>query len=84
MNINYNYLTTVFGSILIQIYVFLVLCTIFHFDIEKFISKNLQIYNFLHVHLGENTSKYCSRIYVVQGHATFFLSLPSMSQYYKL
>ena len=37
---NYNYLTTIFRSILTQICVFLVLFTIFHFDLEKFISKN--------------------------------------------
>ena len=41
MNMNYNYLTTIFRGILTRIYVFLVLFTIFHFDLEKFISKIL-------------------------------------------
>ena len=36
------------------------LFTIFHFDLENF------------VHLGENTSKYCSWIIVVHVHATEF------------
>ena len=40
MNMNYNYLTTIFRSIFTQIYAFLVLFTIFHFDLEKFISEN--------------------------------------------
>ena len=34
-----NYPTTIFRSILTQIYVFLVLFTIFHFDLEKVIIK---------------------------------------------
>ena len=54
MNMNYNYLTTIFRSILTQIYVFLVLFTIFHFDLEKLISKNCK-YTFFHqkfLHLG--------------------------------
>ena len=45
MNMNYNYLTTIFRSILTQIHVFLVLITIFHFDLEKFISKIVNIVN---------------------------------------
>ena len=40
MNKNYSYPTTIWESILTQIYVFLVLFTIFTFDLEKCISKN--------------------------------------------
>ena len=74
MNMNYNYLTTVYRSILTQIYVFLVLFTIFYFDLEKFISKNCKYIFFYQkfVHFGENTSTYCSQIIVVQVHTTFF------------
>ena len=68
---DYNYLTTIYRSILSQIYVFLVLFTIFHFDLKKFISKNCKYIFFLQkfVQLGENTSICCSRIIV---HSTFF------------
>ena len=63
-------LTTIFRSILTQIYIFLVLFTIFHFDLE--ISQNCKYLLFYQkfVHLGENTSNYCSRIIVVDVHAT--------------
>ena len=62
MNMNCNYLTTIFRSFLTKIYVFLVLFIIFHFDLEKFLSKNCKYIFFCQkfVHLGENTSKYCS------------------------
>ena len=41
MNMNYKFLTAIFRIILTQIYyVFLVLFTVFQFDLEKFISKN--------------------------------------------
>ena len=75
MNKNYNYLTTIFRSILTQIYVFPVLFTIFHFDPKRFINKNCKKYMFFYqkVHLGENTSKYCSRMIIVHVHATVFL-----------
>ena len=55
MNMNYNYLTTLFRSILTQIYVILVLFKKFHFDLEKFKSKNCK-FIFLYqkfVHLGK-------------------------------
>ena len=50
----------------------------FHFDLEKFAGKNCKYIFFYQksVHLGENTSKYCSMIIVVHVHATvcfFFL-----------
>ena len=72
MSMNYYYLTAIFRSILTQIYVYLVLFTIFHFDFEKFISKNCKHIFFYQkfVYLGENTSKYCSGIIVVHVHAT--------------
>ena len=77
MNMNYNYLTTIYRSILIQIYyVFLVLFRIFHLDLEKFLSKNCKYIFFYQkfVHLGENTSKYCRQIIVVHVHATVSFS----------
>ena len=73
---NFNDLTTIYRNILTQLYVFLVLFTIFHFDLEKFISKNCKyiVFNPKFVHLVENTSICCSRIIVVHVHATdFFL-----------
>ena len=78
---NYNYLTTIFRSILTQIYVFLVLFTFFYFDLENFISKHCKYIFFFQkiVHLGENTSKYCSWIIVVHVHATVFTILQTVS-----
>ena len=83
---NYNYLTTIFRSILTHIYVYLVLFTIFHFDVGKVISKNCKYIFFYQkfVHLCENTSKYCSQIIVVHVHATAFtctyVILPRLSR----
>ena len=74
---NYNYLTTIFRSILTQIYVFLVLFTfLFHFDLEKVISQNCKYMFFYQklVYLGDNTSKFCKRIIVVHVHAAVFFS----------
>ena len=51
--------------------------TIFHFDLEKFIAKNCKRIFFtrnLYI-LGENTSKYCSRIIVVHVHEIVFFFL---------
>ena len=74
MNMNYNYLTTIFRSNLTQIYVFLVFFTFFHFNLETFISKICKYIFFYQnfVHLGENSSKYCSRIIVDHVHETVF------------
>ena len=74
MNMNYNYFTTIFRSTLTQIYVFLALFTTFLFYLAKFISKNCKYIFFYQkfVHLGKNTSKYCSLIIVVHVHATIF------------
>ena len=65
---NYKY------SILTQIYVFLVLFTIFAFDIEPFISKNVKNILFYQkfVHFSENTSLYCSRIIAVSCLCKYF------------
>ena len=86
MNMNYNDLTTIFRSILTQIYVFLASFTIFNFDLEKFISKNCKyIFFSRNVYiLGENTSKYCSRIFVVHVHETglFYYYCGLQLQYY--
>ena len=57
-------------------YVFLILFTIFHFDPEKFKSKNCKYIFFYQkfAHLGENTTIYCCRIIVVHVHAAVFFS----------
>ena len=52
--------------------VFLVLFTIFHFDLEKFTGRNckyLLVTRNLYI-FGQTTSKYCSQIIVVHVHAT--------------
>ena len=75
MNKNYSYPTTIWVSILTQIYVFLVLFTIFAFDLETFISKiwkNILFYKKF-VHLGKNTFPYCSRIIAVHVYVNVFL-----------
>ena len=77
MILNYNYLTTIYRSILTQIYVILVLFTFsFHFDLKKFISQNFKYIFFYQkfVYLGDNISKYCNRRIVVHVHATVFFS----------
>ena len=75
MNNNYSYPTTIWVSILTQIYVFLVLFTIFAFDLETFISKIGKIYCSTQkfVHLGENTFPCCSRIIAVHVYVNVFL-----------
>ena len=86
MNKNYSNRNTINKSTLTQMYVYLVLFTIFDFYHEKFISTNCKNIFFYQkfVHLGENTSLYCSRIIVVHVHANVFLeSSPSKSQYGK-
>ena len=56
-------------SILTQIYVFLVLFTIFAFDFEKFISKKWKT---MFTTLGEDTVPYCSRIIVINVYVNVF------------
>ena len=74
---NYSYLTTMYESILAQIYVFLVLFTSFAFYHEKKIKQKLQkkkmfFYHKL-VYFGENTLiQNCSRIIVAQIHVNVF------------
>ena len=75
MNMNYNYLTTISRSIfdpnicisgIIYISSFLTLKSLQAKIVNIYFStRNLYI-------LGENTSKYCSQIIVVNVHATFF------------
>ena len=59
---------------LTEIYCIFVLLTLFHFDLEKFISKNFEYIFFYQkfVHFSENTSNYCSRIIIIHVHATVF------------
>ena len=46
MNMNFNYLTTIYRSILTQIYVFLlVLFTLLHFDLKSSFAKIVNIYS---------------------------------------
>ena len=75
MNMNFSYPTTMYESILVQIYVFLVLFTIFAFYHEKLFKQKLQKIFFYqkYVHLGEYTFIHCSRITVVHIHVSVFL-----------
>ena len=72
MNKNYSYQTTIWVSVLTQIYV---LFTIFNFDLEIFKSKNWENILFYQksVRLGENTFPYCSRIIAVHVSVNVFL-----------
>ena len=66
----------VLPEMLTLIYVFLVLFTICHFDIEKS-SKKCKYSIFFYqkfVHLGDNTYIYCSLLIVVHVHATVVFS----------
>ena len=76
MNMNYNYPTAIFRSILTQILCISGIIYNFWSDLEKFTSKNGKYIFFYQkfVHLGEITSKYCSRIIVVRAHETVFFS----------
>ena len=73
MNINYSYQTTMYESILAQMYVFLVLFTIFAFY-HDFLSQNCKKIFFYqkYVHLGENTLIHCSQRTVVHTHVNVF------------
>ena len=76
MNMNYNYLTTILRSILTKTVFISGIFTIFHFDLEKLISKNCKYTvstGNLYI-LGENTSKYRSQIIVVHVHTTVVFS----------
>ena len=75
MNMNYSYLTTMYESILAQMYVFLVLFTIFAFYHEKNCKQKLQKLFFYHkyVYLGKITLIHCSQIILVHIHVNVFL-----------
>ena len=75
MNMNYSYPTSMYESILAQMYVFLVLFTIFAFYQEFFFSQNCKKIFFYqkYVHLGEHTLIHCSQITVVHIHVNAFL-----------
>ena len=75
MNMNYSYPTTMYESILAQIYVFLVLFTIFAFYNENLFKTKLQKIFFYqkYVHLGKNTLIHCSQRTVVHVHVNVFL-----------
>ena len=76
MKKNYSYPTTIWVRILTQVYVFLVLFTIFAFDLETFISKNWKNILFYQkfVHLGKTTFPYCSQIIAVHVYVNVFFS----------
>ena len=75
MNMKYNYPTTMYESILAQMYVFLVLFTLFAFYHENIFKSKLQKIFFYKkfVHLGENTLIRCSQRTVVHVHVNVFL-----------
>ena len=83
MNVNYNYPTTMYESIFAQMYVFLVLLTIFAFYHEHLLSQNCKKIFFYqkYVHLGENTLIHCSQRTLVHIHVNlFYQNSPSMPQ----
>ena len=75
MKMKYNYPTTMYESILAQMYVFLVLFTLFAFYHENIFKPKLQKIFFYKkfVHLGENTLIHCSQRTVVHVHVNVFL-----------
>ena len=78
MNMNYSYPTTMYESILAQMYVFLVLFTIFAFYHEKL--RKIFFYQ-KYVHLDENTLIHCSQRILGHVHVNVFsLELPNMPQ----
>ena len=76
MNMNYNYPTTMYEHILAQMYVFLVLFTIFAFY-SDFFSQNSKIIFFYqkYVHLVEHTLIHCSQRSVVHIHVNVFFKI---------
>ena len=72
MNMNYSYLTTLYESILAQMYEFLVFFTIFSFYHEKHFKQKIFFYH-KYVYLGKNTLIHCSRIIAVHIHVNVFL-----------
>ena len=77
MNMNYSYPTTMYESILAQMYAFLVciVCMFLLFTMKKSFKQKLQKIFFYqkYVHLGENTFIHCSRITVVYFRVNVFL-----------
>ena len=75
MNMNYSNLTTMYESIFAQMYVLLVLFTMFAFYREFFFKPKLQKIFFYqkYVYLGENTFIHCSQRTVVHVYVNAFL-----------
>ena len=75
MNMNNSYLTTMYESILAQMYVFLVLFTIFAFYHEIIFSQNCKKIFFCqnNVYLVEHTLIHSSQRTVVHIHVNVFL-----------
>ena len=74
MNMNYSNLTTMYESIFSQMYVLLVLFTIFAFYHGIFFQPKLQKVFFYqkYVYLGENTLIHCSQRTVVHVYVNAF------------
>ena len=72
---NYSFPTTMYKSILAQMYAFLVLFTIFAFYHDFFFKPVLQKIFFYqkYVHLGKNTLIHCNQRTVVHVHENVFL-----------
>ena len=75
MNMNYSYPTTMYESVLAQMYVFLVLFTFFAFYHKIIFSQNCKKIFFCqdYVYLGEHTLIHCSQRTVVHIHVNVFL-----------
>ena len=83
MNVSYSNPTTMYESILAQMYVFLVLFAIFAFYHGTISKQKLQTMFFYqkYAHIGKTTFIHCSWITVVHVYVNVFLkNLPSMSQ----
>ena len=83
MNMKYSYPTTIYESILTQMYVVLVFLHSTAFYHEKDFKQKLQKVFFYQncVHPGENTFIHCSQITVVHIHVNIFLEIsPSLSE----
>ena len=75
MNMNYSNLTIMYESIFAQMYVLLVLFTIFAFYHDNFFKPKLQKIFFYqkYVYLGKNTLIHCSQRTVVHVYVNAFL-----------
>ena len=73
LNMNYSNLTPMYESIFAQMYVLLVLFTIFLLFTMDFFKPKLQKFYQKYVYLGENTLIHCSQRTIVHVYVNAFL-----------